>query len=109
VPGGDFVRALLKDALQAREELLSRLHDEKTSLLPPFHGTTEGKPGLTIDRYGPLVLVQTFRDPLPQAERESLETELRSALTFPFEFVYNHRGKKAGESSTEWHEPRPRL
>lgn len=28
-----------------------------------FHGIAEGRPGLTIDRYGDRVLVQTFREP----------------------------------------------
>jgi hypothetical protein len=29
-----------------------------------FHGAVEGMPGVTIDRYGPTLVMQTFRDPI---------------------------------------------
>eukprot|EP00752_Nemacystus_decipiens_P008605 g7684.t1 len=53
----------LKAALAAREPLMRKLKGEKTDCYRLFHGAVEGCPGLTVDRYGTVVLVQTFRDP----------------------------------------------
>ncbi len=59
---------LLASALDARAELLPRLHAEQTDACRLFHGSVEGHPGLTIDRYGELLLVQCFHSPLaPEA------------------------------------------
>jgi 23S rRNA (cytosine1962-C5)-methyltransferase len=97
---------LLNSALQSRAGLMEALHAEDTTAYRLFHGSVEGMAGLTIDRYGSLVLAQTFRTPLSPAEQSTLEEALRSKLTFEFEFVYNHRGKKAGESFDLWCQPR---
>ena len=52
----------LEQALRAaylnREALLSELHRQATDCYRLFHGSQEGSPGLTVDRYGPLLLVQ---------------------------------------------------
>ena len=59
---------LLAAALDARAELLPRVHAEQTDAYRLFHGSVEGHPGLTIDRYGELLLVQCFHSPLaPEA------------------------------------------
>ena len=42
-----------------------------------FHGTAEGRPGLTIDRYGGLVLVQSFREPLTSTDLAEIERAAR--------------------------------
>ncbi|MBK7767375.1 MAG: class I SAM-dependent rRNA methyltransferase, partial [Sulfuritalea sp.] len=47
---------LLAAALDARRSL-PRLHAEQTDAYRLFHGSVEGHPGLTIDRYGELLLV----------------------------------------------------
>lgn len=49
-----------------------------------FHGVAEGRPGLTIDRYGPVCLVQTWK--------EGLQEEALEALELPGEVVYCPRG-----------------
>jgi 23S rRNA (cytosine1962-C5)-methyltransferase len=114
---------LVERALERRRELAERLHAEETDAYRLFHGVAEGCPGLTIDRFGPLVLAQTFRAPLESRAIDALEAELRSRLGFELEFVYNHRGEGAHEraepadfaepaASTEstgferWHRPR---
>jgi 23S rRNA (cytosine1962-C5)-methyltransferase len=98
---------LLAKALERRAPLLAALAAEGTDCVRLFHGTAEGFAGLTVDRYGGLVLAQTFRDPLPPAEVSALEAALRGALAFPFAFAYNHRGKKATEPFEIWHRPEP--
>jgi hypothetical protein len=42
---------------------------EDTDAWRIFHGVTEGRPGLSIDRYGPLLLAQIWFDPPSAAER----------------------------------------
>ncbi len=93
--------------MERRTPLIARLAAEGTDCYRVFHGITEGLPGLTVDRYGGLVLAQTFREPLVPAETEALEAALRAALGMPFAFAYNHRGKKAAEPFEKWHRPSP--
>jgi 23S rRNA (cytosine1962-C5)-methyltransferase len=83
---------LLERARERRVELVARLADEGTDCWRLFHGVAEGRPGLTIDRYGPLVLVQTFRAPLADGELERIETALRGASEVPLRLAWNHRG-----------------
>lgn len=92
-------------ALAAREPLLERLAADGTDAFRLFHGAAQGCPGLTIDRYGPLVLVQTFREPLVADDVLRLEEHLRRRLP-DIEFVYNHRAKEAHERFEQWHQPR---
>ncbi|MFA5139525.1 MAG: class I SAM-dependent methyltransferase [Elusimicrobiota bacterium] len=93
---GSFA-SLLEGSLRRREGLLDRLRAEGTDCYRLFHGIAEGLPGLTVDRYGPLVLAQTFREELSGA----LEDDLRKAFPERFSFVYNHRGKTAPPVSAD--------
>lgn len=96
---------LLDQALARREPLLKSLHDEKTDAYRLFHGISEGWAGLTVDRYGSLLLIQTFREPLTSDELARIEEALRGKLSYPFGFAYNHRGKSATQSFDEWQRP----
>lgn len=69
----DSLIALLTAALDARASLLTKLHAENTDAYRLFHGSVEGRPGLTIDRYGELLLVQSFHSPLQPNELAALE------------------------------------
>ena len=82
----ESLEAALRRALDARAGLVERLALEGTDSWRAFHGTSEGRPGLTIDRYGELVLVQTFRGPLAPSELETI----RGLFDAPV--VWNHRG-----------------
>ncbi len=99
--------SLLDQALQRRYALLESLHAEGTDAYRLFHGISEGRPGLTIDRYGVLILAQTFRDSLAPDELDEIEYSLREKISHPFVFVYNHRGKSVSQSFDEWHRPNP--
>ncbi len=55
----------IRSALVRREALLERLAADRTDCCRLFHGTQEGAPGVTIDRYGDLALMQSFHEPLP--------------------------------------------
>lgn len=88
---------MLDRAEVRREELRAALSREQTDSYRLFHGTVEGKSGLTIDRYGTLVLAQTFHQPLSPSELSLLVTRFGRRL------VYNHRGDK--ESRFDFHTP----
>ena len=63
---------LLERALEARRELRARLEAEGTDAWRLFHGISEGRPGLAVDRYGPLLLAQGFREELAASDLEAL-------------------------------------
>jgi len=72
---------LVERAVDSRRELAARLAAEGTDSLRLFHGAAEGREGLAIDRYGPLVLVQSFREPFDDAhQRSELEALLSRRL-----------------------------
>ncbi|MBP3865272.1 MAG: SAM-dependent methyltransferase, partial [Pseudomonas sp.] len=62
-------RSALRAALDNRKDLLPELHAQGTDCYRLFHGSQEGAGGLTIDRYGPQLLVQSFHQRL---ERDDL-------------------------------------
>ncbi len=97
--------SLFPAALQRRERFIQTLHEERTNAYRLFHGVAEGLPGLTLDRYNELLLLQTFRDPLSEAQIISIENELRKKISYPFRLIYNHRGKAPTESFAQWHQP----
>jgi len=67
----------LRAALDHRQDLLAELHQQATDCYRLFHGSQEGAGGLTIDRYGPQLLVQSFHQTL---ERDALLQLLFIAL-----------------------------
>ncbi len=87
-------RAPLRDALERglerRGDLLAVLHAEQTDCYRLLHGVAEGAPGLTLDRYGPLLLIQTWRTPLSDNDRATIEDVLAAPLGLVS--VWNHRG-----------------
>lgn len=84
--------ALLQAALTARKPLLEQLHAENTDCYRLFHGSVEGQPGLTVDRYGDLLLVQSFHSPLDADRLAELEAFYAAALP-GLVAVYNDRSR----------------
>ncbi|MBK8097060.1 MAG: class I SAM-dependent methyltransferase [Planctomycetes bacterium] len=80
-------------AIARRADLRRRLHADGTDCYRLFHGITEGEPGLTIDRYGTLLLAQTFRAPLTHDEADRLGDVVRAAGGLDLPFCCNHRGE----------------
>ncbi len=72
--------ALLQAAFAARQPLLERLHGEDTNAYRLFNGSSENRPGLTVDRYGDLLLLQTFHVPLSEDEQLAIEQFYAAAL-----------------------------
>jgi 23S rRNA (cytosine1962-C5)-methyltransferase len=82
---------LLRLAIERRAELLDRLSRENTDMVRLFHGTTEGALGLTIDRYGGQLLLQTWRDPLELGIISELRAVVNELLGTNLTVVWNHR------------------
>ncbi|MCK9283785.1 MAG: class I SAM-dependent methyltransferase [Rhodocyclaceae bacterium] len=82
----------LAAALAARADLLKQLHAEDTDAYRLFHGSVEGHPGLTVDRYGDLLLVQSFHNPLDDAQLNAVEIFYAAALP-ELTPVYNDRSR----------------
>lgn len=77
---------MVRAALDRRRALIESLED--TDCYRLFHGATEGAPGLTVDRYGPLLIIQSFRQSLAPDQRNAVITACPPDL-LP---VYTHRG-----------------
>jgi len=84
--------ALLQAALTARKPLLEQLHAENTDAYRLFHGSVEGQPGLTVDRYGDLLLAQSFHSPLDATQLDELAAFYADALP-GLALVYNDRSR----------------
>jgi 23S rRNA (cytosine1962-C5)-methyltransferase len=83
---------LLAAAFAARADLLSRLHAEHTDAYRLFHGSVEGVPGLTVDRYGDQLLVQTFHRGLAPEQLAEIDAFFQRALP-GLTVIYNDRSQ----------------
>lgn len=90
------LRGLLERAFERRTALALRLAAEDTDCWRLFHGAAEGREGLSIDRYGDVALLQTFREPLEPAELHSLVEIVRERCPGIAHCVWNHRGSGSG-------------
>lgn len=90
---------LLERALTRRHDLLAQLAHEDTDCVRLFHGIAEGRPGLTVDRYGPTLLVQTqaHREPLTDDELAAIRAVLGRVGGEPLALVWNVRGARRDE------------
>ena len=93
--------ALLQQALENRSGLLDQLHNENTDCYRLFHGTNEGCSGLTVDRYGPQLLMQTFHQPISQSDAEQIQQVVEEQLGKSLQLVYNDRSQKNSRRSDE--------
>lgn len=83
----------LSAALANRQSLLSELHAQGTDCYRLFHGSQEGIGGLTIDRYGPQLLIQSFHQSLSAADVQALADQCCSTLDKSLLLVYNDRSQ----------------
>lgn len=83
----------LRAALDARQGLLAELHGQGTDCYRLFHGSQEGAPGLTADRYGPQLLVQSFHQSLERDALLDLHATVQQRLGQGLQLVYNDRSQ----------------
>ena len=100
----------LRAAIGRREALLARLEAEGTDCYRLLHGAVEGAPGVTVDRYGPVLLVQTWGDPPEPGLVEALGAAAGSALGTALSPVWNDRAADADRRGRRSRPPAdPRL
>jgi 23S rRNA (cytosine1962-C5)-methyltransferase len=81
---------LLTTAWLQRSSLQSQWDAEDTTCYRIFHGTNEGLPGTTLDRYGPLLILQSFHQTLTDEQFATFEAF--SSTNFDgLHLVYNDR------------------
>lgn len=87
----------LSRALDARGDWLATCSERGTDCVRLLHGAVEDAPGTAIDRYGDILLVQTWREPLAAGELDALAAvvEERIGALTP---VWNNRryGRRGG-------------
>jgi len=88
----DTLPDLLAASLDARADLIARLQAEDTDAYRLFHGSVEGLPGLTVDRYADLILVQSFHQPLDPDQQAAIEAFYNQALP-GMAVIYNDRSQ----------------
>ena len=93
----------LRAALASREGLLAELHAQHSDCYRLFHGSQEGVGGLTLDRYGPQLLVQSFHQSLGLDELLAAHELICSTLNQPLLLVYNDRSQ--GNSRVDRRDP----
>lgn len=83
----------LRAALDHRQDLINELHAQGTDCYRLFHGSQEGAGGLTIDRYGPQLLVQSFHQSLHTEELLDLYQQVNQFMGLELQLVYNDRSR----------------
>ena len=96
----DTLSGPIANALKYCSALLSRLYAEGTDAYRLFHGSVEGHPGLMVDRYGDLLLVQSFHSSLPPPQLAALEAFYAGALP-GLTVVYNDRSRPNSRIANE--------
>ncbi|MDH4560414.1 class I SAM-dependent methyltransferase [Pseudomonas sp. BN411] len=93
----------LRAALDARQPLLTELHAQGTDCYRLFHGSQEGAPGLTVDRYGAQLMVQSFHQALEREPLLELAAAVDEFLGEKLLLVYNDRSQ--GNSRVDRRDP----
>ncbi|MFJ4143970.1 class I SAM-dependent rRNA methyltransferase [Pseudomonas sp. NPDC089734] len=93
----------LSVALDNRQDLLAELHQQGTDCYRLFHGSQEGASGLTVDRYGPQLMVQSFHHTLDLESLLGLHALINARLNLETLLVYNDRSQ--GNSRIDRQDP----
>lgn len=89
-----MIESHIREALARRSSFFEKQHEEGTNCYRLFHGATEGVPGLSIDRYGSILLIQTWREPIEEKQASSIADLIRDELSMSLSAVWNHRQKR---------------
>ena len=81
----------IAEAFARRANHIEQWLHEGTTCYRLFHGAVEGIPGLAIDRYGPIALAQTWRDPL---DADALAALRDWAAQHDLLLVWNDRARR---------------
>ena len=87
---GPALASLLQTALSTRSAFIAELMAAETNSYRLFNGEADGRTGLTIDRYGDLILVESFRGPLSENDLSEIEA-FYAPLVPEAVLIYNDR------------------
>lgn len=82
--------SLLVQAWQRRSSLQDQWQADNTDCYRIFHGINEGLPGTTLDRYGPLLILQSFHQSLEPTQLEQIQAFIQAEFS-DLHLVYNDR------------------
>lgn len=91
---------MLAEAFAKRHDLLVVLRARDTDCYRLFHGTVEGIPGLTIDRYGRQVLIQSFHRALAANEMQAIRASVIDLCKGQQEYLFAYHDRSAKGSTT---------
>ena len=83
----------IRVALERRRELLTSLAAEGTDCARLFQGAVEGHPGLAIDRYGPVLLTQSWGAPIDEAMQHTITRTVHDVLGLELTPAFVERGR----------------
>ncbi|MCQ4255680.1 class I SAM-dependent rRNA methyltransferase [Stutzerimonas stutzeri] len=97
----------LRAAFDSRRELFDELQQQGTDCYRLFHGSQEGAAGLTVDRYGPQLMVQSFHQSLDAQSLQTIHDEAISFIGQRLQLIYNDRSQSNSriDRSTALHQP----
>jgi 23S rRNA (cytosine1962-C5)-methyltransferase len=84
------LKNLISQAWQNRSDLKAQWQAEHTDCYRIFHGTNEGLPGTTLDRYGSLLILQTFHKSIAEDELAQVRDFIHEEFA-DLHLVYNDR------------------
>jgi len=87
---------ILDKAISARKSLTTRLLAEETDCWRILNGEADHRPGLTIDRYGDLILMQSFYDPIGPEEIDIIREAVNQG--YGETFLYQLKIREKGET-----------
>lgn len=91
----------LNQALARRTEFFQRCQNEQTTCYRIFHGAIERWPSLTIDRYGDVLLFQTWRSELNDVVVGQMADRIEEALEQHFSVLWADR-RERGQVTRHW-------
>ncbi|RDE25307.1 class I SAM-dependent rRNA methyltransferase [Motiliproteus coralliicola] len=78
-------------ALDRRRPLVAQLDAEQTDCYRLYHGTVEGEAGVTVDRYGPQLIIQSFHRDLGDDEVTLIVEQIEDRLGMALQPFYHAR------------------
>ena len=91
------LKDILAAAISKRADFAKKILSENTDCWRILNGEADGKPGLTIDRYGDLILIQNFYDPIQQEEIDVIKEQVNQAYGADFLYQLKIREKQKAQ------------
>lgn len=88
---GEQLQQLLAKAWASRRGLLGDLERGGGDCYRIFHGVAEGMPGVSVDRYGSQILIQSFHHSLTPSQISNIDSFFRAKFASIDQLIYHDR------------------